>query len=259
LGDPKIPAFEKTTKIADVNALLKTLNVADYKNFPLVSAEKDKKQTVFTLAPQTNGKPEYLVSSKNNKNELNLTNNKLTLTPETGELIVNYSKKYNNYEFSYKPEPKDSLRISYKIGNLTSAEADPNSWAAPEANNKIDFSTTKLFEFLPDTPLYNADKLIDTNIGKLKDAEKAHMKAFKDFMFNLWKTEDDQNINDTELNNAKNNLAIILGEKNELVTFIETNKSDYKTVAYVMDRMKQIFALEAGYEGSTISYLRSRR
>ena len=127
------------TKIADVNALLKALNVADYKDFPLLSAEKNKKQTVFTLVPQVGGKPEYLVSSPNELS-LNPTTNKLTLTPETGELIVNYSKKYNSYEFSYKPDPTNSLRISYKIGSLTSAEADPKNWTTPEAKDKLDFN-----------------------------------------------------------------------------------------------------------------------
>ena len=183
------------TKIADVNALLKALNVAeDYKGFPLLSAEKNKKQTVFTLVPQVGGKPEYTVLSPNELS-LNPTTNKLTLTPETGELIVNYSKDHNRYEFSYKAEPKNTLRISYKVGNLTSAEADPKNWTTPEI---IDFNTTKLFEFLPNTPLYEADALLEANISTLKDAEKAKMKAFKDFMFNLWKTEDNQNINDTE-------------------------------------------------------------
>ena len=259
LWNPDTPVFEKTTKIADVNALLKTLNVADYKYFPLLSAlkstEKTKeKQTVFTLTTPVWGKPVY---SNLSTTELLLdpTTNKLTLTPETGELIVNYAKDTGTYSFSYKDAPKDALKISYSINNLTAAQADVKNWSTPET---IDFSKVDLFDFVTHTPLSQAKTLIEANKKTLKDAEYNHFDQFQDFMKNLWDITAGQNIDSEKLDTAKWALVEILWAKNSLTLFINgLEKSDYKTLAYIMDRMKQIFAME--WYKKTITALRAER
>ncbi len=62
-------------------------------------------------------------------------------------------------------------------------------------------------------------------------------------MENLWEIETNNSIDKGKLIPARTALLSILG-KNELATFINGLGDDYKTLAYVMDRMKQVFAME---------------
>ena len=62
-------------------------------------------------------------------------------------------------------------------------------------------------------------------------------------MQKLWKIENNGSINQDALIQARTALLGILG-KNELATFINKLGNDYETLSYVMDRMKQIFAME---------------
>ena len=151
--------------------MLTKLTTGAYANFPLRSAAKStekgkEQQTVFTLQPQVNGKPDYFVSSPGIT--FDKTNAKLTLIPDTGELIVNYAKDKNTSTFSYKDEPKDALKISYRINDLTAAEARADNWSTP---TKIEFSdSNKLFDFL-DSHLSQANTLIEANKKTLMNKE----------------------------------------------------------------------------------------
>lgn len=262
LGDATNPIFEKTTKVEDINALITTLNVWDYINFPLVSAAKSteankQKQTVFTLLPQTKGKPKYAVYATNTT-PLVLTGGTLTLTPEVGELTVNYIKSEDKYVFSYQDQPNDKLKITYRIDELTAKEKSDKNWTIlkPITFNE---TTNKLFDFVGNTPLAQAKAIIDGDKNTLKDLEKNQPAQFSIFMESLWTIQDNNDINKTELNQAKDALIKILWPKNVLTLFISAHAKDYRTLAYVMDRMKQIFAIEKKYENRTIADLRKMR
>jgi len=202
--------FEKSTKVTDIDSLINRLNVGDYASFPLLNAQRSTEtgketQTVFTLRPQTNGQPAYDIAGSTTG--LVLAGTTLTLVPQTGELIVNYDKTSNSYLFSYQAEPRDKLKISYKINERTASETDEVNRGNEK---KIDFNTVKLFDFVSDSPLYKAEALIISLVPKLKDAEKRNITAFKNFLLHLWKIDDESTIDGTELNNAKKELTTIL-------------------------------------------------
>lgn len=258
LWDPTKPVFEKITKVADINDLINTLN-KNYKDFPLLSAARSpeigkEKQTVFTLKAQTNGAPAYSVDPQTTDVVFN-GNNALTLVPSTGELIVNYDPN-KGYVFSYQSSPKDKLKISYKINNRPAGEVDEDNRDDTET---IDFKKVKLFDFAPDSPLSKAETLITSLISQLKDAEKRNIKTFEEFLLHLWKIDEGNAIDATELNNAKTELTTILWANHDIITFITTNATDYKVIAYLMDRLKQVFAMEGWYENVTIDQLWTRR
>lgn len=255
------PVFEKTTKVGDIDTLITKLNIGDYKTFPLLSTTKStekwkEKQTVFQLRAQSDGGPRYaLLSTVWGQLTLNSTQNTCTLAPETGELTINYAKDKNTYIFSYKDQPTDKLRITYKINDLTYTEAQANTWTPKES---IIFNdTNKLFEFVNTDPLSEAKTLIENNKTTLKNAERNNFSKFKIFMDNLWKIKDTDKLDQTELNIAKAALLKILWEDNALAKYIITLNNDYQTLAYIMDRMKQIFAMER-YQ-SSLTALWTRR
>lgn len=186
------------------------------------------------------------------------------MTQNTGELIVDFAKWVNgnkdSYTYIYAPTTTQTLKITYKIENKTGQDILEDDESNRETvGNAIEFTgQEKLFDFIKDSPLDKARVLIDMNKNKLKDAEKHNMVAFKSFMLHLWHIESGSTIGEDALKYAKVDLKNILGTKNELFKFINT-ATDYATIAYVVDRMKQIFAMENAYEGAKISDLRNAR
>ncbi|MEI8092381.1 MAG: hypothetical protein WCG98_09795 [bacterium] len=86
-----MPVFEKITKADNINNELASLNAEpDYQGFPLLSAKNGTGKTLeFTLATPTTA--EYKIDA-NSASFLSLKDNVLTMTQNTGELIVDFAK-----------------------------------------------------------------------------------------------------------------------------------------------------------------------
>jgi len=152
-----------------------------------------------------------------------------------------------------KTSPTDKLDIKYTREKEIKKETVKEKWFVVETEINLD----KLFNFEAWTDLYKAQDLLNTLQPTIKQDERKKLTDFYDLMASasniIWNTWE---IDKEEIDKAIWSLTKILWETNELSKFIkELPSEDYETRAYIIDRIKQTFAIEDGYQNLTINKL----